>query len=195
MDLGQDPQDLHADTELDDDQGKIVFWAKVEGNKLAKTESIIIIESNMDVKTFYDGYLTAIMVEEGVVTAFALFAKTEDEIPIVRSQAASSFATMASDGPATAPPTVETPSLPSPLKITLEVLSSSPPPSFSLVVASSAHPISKGGRRIIVTPYVKKLAKDLKVELGSVVGSGPMEKIVAKDVEATMAVAVQIFMD
>lgn len=38
--------------------------------------------------------------------------------------------------------------------------------------------------RIIATPYAKKLAKDLGVDLASVAGSGPAGRITASDVEA-----------
>ncbi|KAG1368242.1 hypothetical protein COCNU_14G007100 [Cocos nucifera] len=133
-------------------------------------ESVVVVESDkagMNIETFYDGYLAAIMVEEGAVaavsSAITLLAEIEDEIPIAKSQAASS-ATTAFDGPAATPLAVKTPSPPSPLETALEVLSSSPPlPSFSPVVASSAHLASQGGRRTIATPYAKKLAKDLTV--------------------------------
>lgn len=52
------------------------------------------------------------------------------------------------------------------------------------------HPASEGGKRIVASPYAKKLAKELKVELSGVVGSGPMGRIVAKDVEAAAAAGV-----
>lgn len=43
----------------------------------------------------------------------------------------------------------------------------------------------------MASPYAKKLAKELKVDLSGVVGTGPMGRIVAKDVEArAQAVAV-----
>ncbi|KAG1333996.1 putative Dihydrolipoyllysine-residue acetyltransferase component 5 of pyruvate dehydrogenase complex, chloroplastic [Cocos nucifera] len=172
-------------------EGKIVSWVKAKGDKLSKGESIIIIKSdkaNMDIETFYDGYLAAIMVEEGIVTivnsTIALLAEIEDEIPIARSQAASSSATMASSRPTTTPSIAETPSPPSPLENAPEALSfSPPPPNFSPMVASSAHPASEGGQRTIATPNAKKLAKDLKVELGSIATSRPMGRIIVKDVE------------
>ncbi|KAJ0926072.1 putative dihydrolipoyllysine-residue acetyltransferase [Helianthus annuus] len=53
-------------------EGKIVSWIKSEGDKLSKGESVVVVESDkadMDVETFYDGYLAAIMVEEGGVAA------------------------------------------------------------------------------------------------------------------------------
>ncbi|KAI3759089.1 hypothetical protein L6452_06664 [Arctium lappa] len=75
-------------------EGKIVSWVKSEGDKLSKGESVVVVESDkadMDVKTFYDGYLAAIMVEEGGVaavgSAIALLAKTEDEIAQATSKA------------------------------------------------------------------------------------------------------------
>lgn len=42
----------------------------------------------------------------------------------------------------------------------------------------------------MASPYAKKLAKELKVDLSGVVGSGPMGRIVAKDVEAAAATGV-----
>lgn len=54
------------------------------------------------------------------------------------------------------------------------------------------HPASEGGKRIVASPYAKKLAMELKVDLSSVVGSGPMGRIVAKDVEAAAATGVVV---
>ncbi|KAM1261831.1 hypothetical protein ACFX13_027747 [Malus domestica] len=48
-------------------EGKIVSWVKSEGDVLSKGKSIIVFESDkadMDVETFYDGILTAIVVGE-----------------------------------------------------------------------------------------------------------------------------------
>ncbi|XP_010912576.1 dihydrolipoyllysine-residue acetyltransferase component 5 of pyruvate dehydrogenase complex, chloroplastic [Elaeis guineensis] len=170
-------------------EGKIVSWVKAEGDKLSKGESVVVVESDkadMDVETFYDGYLAAIMVEEGAVaavgSAIALLAETEDEISLAKSQASSS--------PAAALAAAETPAPSSPSEFAPETVSSPPPsPKFSQAAVSSAHPASESGRRIVATPYAKKLAKELKVELGSVAGSGPMGRIVAKDVEAAAAAA------
>lgn len=163
-------------------EGKIVSWVKSEGDKLAKGESVVVVESDkadMDVETFYDGYLAAIMVEEGGVAAvgspIALLAETEDEIDKAKSKASSS----SSSSPE-----------PESEKIVENVAPSSaakekPPP--SVVVVASTHPASEGGKRIVASPYAKKLAKELNVDLGRIVGSGPLGRIVAKDVEAAAA--------
>ncbi|CAA6668439.1 unnamed protein product [Spirodela intermedia] len=160
-------------------EGKIVSWVKNEGEKLSKGESVVVVESDkadMDVETFYDGYLAAIMVDEGGVaavgSAIALLAETEEEISEAKSkaEAAAGSASRLSQPavPSSAPPP------PAPIK-------SAPP---IPVAVASAHPASDGGARIVASPYAKKLAKELKVELASIVGSGPMGRIVAKDVEA-----------
>ncbi|KAF8376986.1 hypothetical protein HHK36_030358 [Tetracentron sinense] len=66
-------------------EGKIVSWVKSEGDKLSKGESVVVVESDkadMDVETFYDDYLAAIMVDEGGVaavgSAIAFLAETEE---------------------------------------------------------------------------------------------------------------------
>ncbi|KAM7507617.1 hypothetical protein LguiA_018070 [Lonicera macranthoides] len=170
-------------------EGKIVSWVKSEGDKLSKGESVVVVESDkadMDVETFYDGYLAAIMVEEGGVaavgSAIGLLAETENEI----SQAKSKAATSGSDS---APP-------PPPPPVEAAVADSAPAPvpvakatSPVAAAASAVHPASLGGKRIVASPYAKKKAKELGVDLSGVVGSGPMGRIVAKDVEAAMAAA------
>ncbi|KAK7379815.1 hypothetical protein VNO78_34338 [Psophocarpus tetragonolobus] len=168
-------------------EGKIVSWTKSEGDKLSKGDSVVVVESDkadMDVETFYDGFLAAIVVQEGDVAAvgspIAFLAETEDEIPQAKSKASSSSSS-ASAAPAPAPAPASTPALPSqPEKV------AAPAPSPAPVVASS-HPASEGGKRIVASPYAKKLAKEFKVELGRIVGTGPMGRIVAKDVEAFAA--------
>jgi biotin carboxyl carrier protein len=49
-------------------QGKIVSWLKSPGDKVAKGEPIVVVESDkadMDVESFNDGILGAIMVQVG----------------------------------------------------------------------------------------------------------------------------------
>ncbi|XP_023524681.1 dihydrolipoyllysine-residue acetyltransferase component 5 of pyruvate dehydrogenase complex, chloroplastic-like isoform X1 [Cucurbita pepo subsp. pepo] len=168
-------------------EGKIVSWIKTEGDKLAKGESVVVVESDkadMDVETFYDGYLAAIMVDEGGVapvgSAIAFLAETEDEISEAKSRAAN-----VSSG--------SSPSAPPPEKIPENVGAAAAPVAAAKpasVVVASTHPASEGGKRIVASSYAKKLAKELNVELGAVLGTGPSGRIVAKDVEAAASTAV-----
>ncbi|KAJ8760644.1 hypothetical protein K2173_015311 [Erythroxylum novogranatense] len=171
-------------------EGKIVSWVKCEGDKLAKGESVVVVESDkadMDVESFYDGYLAAIMVEEGGVasvgSAIALLAETEAEIAEAKSKASSSSATQVAASSSGAPESV-TERIPGPVAQSSTVATTS-----KAVAASAVHPASEGGKRVVASPYAKKLSKELKVDLEKVIGSGPNGRIVAKDVEAAAAAA------
>ena len=175
-------------------EGKIVAWVKSEGDKLSKGESVVVVESDkadMDVETFYDGYLAAIMVEEGGVaaigSAIALLAESQEEIEEAKSKAAASSS---SSSPAPDQnPSAAAPALESTVAVDKAVVVAPPSPS---VVASAVHPASEGGKRVVASPYAKKLGNELKVELGRVIGSGPNGRIVAKDVEAAAAAAAEL---
>lgn len=168
-------------------EGKIVSWVRSEGDKLCKGESVVVVESDkadMDVETFYDGYLAKIMVDEGGVasvgSAIALLAESEDEIAEAQAKAAASGSPSSETSNSAA--VVAAVPHPQPEKVKLAEPA-------AVTVGSAVHPASEGGKRIVASPYAKKLAKELKVELARVVGSGPKGRIVAKDVEAAAAVA------
>ncbi|CAA0827828.1 Dihydrolipoyllysine-residue acetyltransferase component 5 of pyruvate dehydrogenase complex-chloroplastic [Striga hermonthica] len=171
-------------------EGKIVSWVKSEGDKLAKGESVVVVESDkadMDVESFYDGYLAAIIVDEGLSAAvgstIALLAETEEEIALARSQKTSP-GSVPPGGNSDAPKVLD--EIPSP------VSAPSPPAKASIssiAVGSAVHPASEGGKRVVASPYAKKLAKELGVDLKGVIGSGPNGRVVAKDVEAALTAA------
>ena len=179
-------------------EGKIVAWSRSEGDKLSKGESVVVVESDkadMDVETFYDGILASIIVGEGEVApvgaAIALLAETEEEIEEAKQKAqglgvastatsSSSSTTTSTEPPSSSEDSVVIQANPSlsndgPLSSSAET-----PSSFS----SSLPPVieTDGPRRTIATPYAKKLAKQYKVNVDSVVGSGPFGRITAADV-------------
>lgn len=153
-------------------EGKIVSWVKSAGDKVEKGETVVVVESDkadMDVESFYEGYLATIIVEAGGVApvgaAIALVAETEAEIETAKQQAASK------GSPAAAP-------TPAPAK--------APEPVAAVAAASNGAngAASRGDGRVVVSPRARKLAKELKVDLNSLKGSGPHGRIVAEDVEA-----------
>ncbi|MFM6056692.1 MAG: dihydrolipoamide acetyltransferase family protein [Microcystis aeruginosa] len=144
-------------------EGKIVSWVKSPGEKVSKGETVLVVESDkadMDVESFYDGYLAVILVEAGqeapVGEAIAYIAETEEEIELAKAQGKT--ATSAPSKP------VETPEI--------------APPPVSIPVAA----VKENGR-LVASPRAKKLAKELKVDLKTLVGSGPHGRIIAEDVE------------
>uniref|UniRef100_A0A0E0FA99 Dihydrolipoamide acetyltransferase component of pyruvate dehydrogenase complex n=1 Tax=Oryza meridionalis TaxID=40149 RepID=A0A0E0FA99_9ORYZ len=168
-------------------EGKIVSWTASEGDRLAKGDPVVVVESDkadMDVETFHDGFLAAVLVPAGesapVGSAIALLAESEDEIPAAQSKAASLSSSSSSSSSSPPPPPQEATPPPPP-----------PPPPAPVAAAVSApappSPATQGGVRVVASPYARKLAKDLNVDLNSITGSGPGGRIVAKDVEAAAA--------
>ena len=75
---------------------------------------------------------------------------------------------------------------PEPASATLEKPTPAPPgPSPAAAAPPPPPPAQKrADGRVIATPYAKKLAKELGVDLGTLAGSGPAGRITASDVEA-----------
>ena len=76
-------------------EGKIVSWLKGEGEQISKGDAVVVVESDkadMDVESFFDGYLAAIAVEDGematVGAPIAFVAETEAEIEAAKAAAA-----------------------------------------------------------------------------------------------------------
>jgi pyruvate dehydrogenase E2 component (dihydrolipoamide acetyltransferase) len=154
-------------------EGKIVSWEKAPGDKVAKGETILIVESDkadMDVESFNEGYMAAIVVDAGgsapVGSTIALIAETEAEVEAAKAQAASLVSGGSAPAPAPAP----------------EPIAVAAAPSNGASNGASAPAAAPSGRTI-ASPRAKKLAKDLKVDLSSLKGSGPNGRIVAEDVE------------
>ncbi|WP_414752760.1 dihydrolipoamide acetyltransferase family protein [Anabaena sp. CCY 9910] len=152
-------------------EGKIVSWVKSPGDKVEKGETVVVVESDkadMDVETFYEGYLAHIIVEAGdsapVGAAIAYVAETEAEIEAAKSLGSS-------DGVAVTP--------------------SAPPEPVAATAAVGVPAASQNGSnhregRLVASPRARKLAKELKVDLTSLKGSGPYGRIVADDIEAAI---------
>ncbi|MEH2025466.1 dihydrolipoamide acetyltransferase family protein [Nostoc sp.] len=152
-------------------EGKIVSWVKSPGDKVEKGETVVVVESDkadMDVETFYEGFLAHIIVEAGetapVGSAIAFIAETEAEIEQAKS--------LANSGGAAATTTS------SPEPIPAGTASAATP-----ALASQNGSNHKEGR-LVASPRARKLAKELKVDLTTLQGSGPHGRIVAEDVEA-----------
>ncbi len=156
-------------------EGKIVSWVKSPGDKVEKGETVVVVESDkadMDVESFYEGYLATIIVPAGeaapVGAAIALVAETEAEIETAKQQA---------PGSAPATPSVNE-SAPAPAQPTAAPATAAPVP-----VETTPAAARRNGRSI-VSPRARKLAKELGVDLSTLQGSGPHGRIVAEDVEA-----------
>ena len=165
-------------------EGKIVSWAKSPGDKVEKGETVLVVESDkadMDVESFYEGYLAAIATPAGeaapVGAMIGYIAETEAEIAQAQEKL---------KGAGAAAPAPTTPPTPAALEPELAPVPS-PTAATAVPVSSngsteSAKPAPNNGR-IVASPRARKLAKQLNVSLETIQGSGPFGRIVASDIE------------
>ena len=151
-------------------EGKIVSWVKSPGDKIEKGETVVVVESDkadMDVESFYEGYLAAIVIAAGesapVGAAIALLAETEAEIETAKQQTAGSAQPAAAPKPVAEPVAVG-----------------------AATAATNGGAPTRDNGRIVASPRARKLAKELKVDLATLIGSGPHGRIVAEDVESAV---------
>ena len=156
-------------------EGKIVEWLKQPGDKVARGESVLVVESDkadMDVESFQDGYLAAVLMPAGstapVGETIGLIVETEAEIADAQAKTPSAPAAAPAPSPAPAP----TPAA---------VQAPAPTPAPVAAPAPSAPVVNDG--RIVASPRAKKLASQMGVDLATVRGSGPHGRIQAEDVE------------
>jgi pyruvate dehydrogenase E2 component (dihydrolipoamide acetyltransferase) len=150
-------------------EGKVVSWLKAEGDAISSGEAIMVVESDkadMDVEAFDDGFLAAIITEEGdsgaVGAPVALIALDEKDIPVLKAYAATLGGAAAA--PAAAAPAPAAAAAAAPKKMTTSKAAS--------------------GERVVASPLAKKKAEELGIDISSVAGTGPDGRITASDVEA-----------
>lgn len=150
-------------------EGKVVSWLKAEGDAISAGEAIMVVESDkadMDVEAFEDGFLAAIITDEGdsslVGAPVALIASEEGDIPALQAYAATLTGAPAPAAAAAAAPAA---------------------PAAAAPRAAAAPKVAATGDRIVASPLAKKNAEALGVDLSTVAGTGPDGRITAADVE------------
>mmetsp|Transcript_20918 Transcript_20918/g.27504 ORF Transcript_20918/g.27504 Transcript_20918/m.27504 type:complete len:662 (-) Transcript_20918:469-2454(-) len=151
-------------------EGKVVQWAKAIGDKVEIGDTVMVVESDkadMDCEAYEEGYLAAILCEEGDVASvgstIAVLAKSEADIPKIQAHDFSGGAPAAAAPVAAVPaPAAAAPAAP---------------------VAATPAAAAPAGGRVVASGYAKKLAEQLGIDLALVAGTGPGGRIVASDVE------------
>jgi pyruvate dehydrogenase E2 component (dihydrolipoamide acetyltransferase) len=146
-------------------EGKIVSWQKSPGDKVEKGEIVVVVESDkadMDVETFYSGFIATIIVPAGesapVGSAIALVAETEAEIETAKQQA------QGKSQPAATP-----------VAASVAVATATAPPAATPTATLRSD-------RAVVSPRARKLAKEYGVSVETLNGTGPNGRITAEDV-------------
>ena len=156
-------------------EGKVVSWLKAEGDPISAGEAIMVVESDkadMDVEAFEDGFLAAIVTQEGETGAVgapvALIAQEEKDIPALQAYASSLSGAAPLVAATAAPATAAAPAGP------------------KAAAPSRASPAASGDR-FVASPLARKKAEELGVALSSIAGTGPGGRITASDVESAAA--------
>ncbi|CAL4998887.1 unnamed protein product [Urochloa decumbens] len=160
-------------------EGKIVSWSAAEGDRVAKGDAVVVVESDkadMDVETFHDGIVAAVLVAAGesapVGAPIALLAESEEEVPLALAKAKE----LSNGQPQQA-------AAPAPVEDAVAATPPSPPPTPAAAPAAVA-----AGTKGIASPQAKKLAKQHRVDLAKVTGTGPYGRITPEDVEAAAGI-------
>ncbi|CAL5006094.1 unnamed protein product [Urochloa decumbens] len=161
-------------------EGKIVSWSAAEGDRVAKGDAVVVVESDkadMDVETFHDGIVAAVLVQAGesapVGAPIALLAESEEEVPIALAKA-KELSNGQPQQAAAAPALAE------------DAAAATPPPPPPTPAAAPA-PVAAGTKGI-ASPQAKKLAKQHRVDLAKVTGTGPYGRITPEDIEAAAGI-------
>ncbi|TCD55176.1 dihydrolipoamide acetyltransferase family protein [Synechococcus sp. BS55D] len=165
-------------------EGKIVEWLKQPGDKVARGESVLVVESDkadMDVESFNEGYLAAVLMPAGstapVGETIGLIVETEAEIAEAQAKAGSGGGAAAAPAqPAAAA------SSPAPVAAAPTPAAVPAPAAPAAPVAAAPAPVASNGR-LVASPRAKKLAAQMGVNLAGLRGTGPNGRIQAEDVE------------
>jgi pyruvate dehydrogenase E2 component (dihydrolipoamide acetyltransferase) len=147
-------------------EGKIVKWMKKVGDKVSSGEAIAEVEtdkSNLEIEAYDDGTLTKIVVGENQM------AKVGSPIAYITGKGGKAAAAPAAAPAAQSAPKAEAPKA---------------APAPSAPKSASAAP---AGGRLRASPLAKKMARERGLDLASLQGSGPLGRIVKKDIEEALA--------
>ena len=144
-------------------EGTLLKWHKQVGDAVEIGDILADIETDkatMEMEAFDDGILTEILIQAGekavIGSVMAVLNGDSVQIPGHTPLAASPDLTNTLDQPVVMP--------------------------ITSTVANNTAPVA--GTRVIASPLARKIAADLKVDLTSVIGSGPGGRITRIDVEA-----------
>jgi pyruvate dehydrogenase E2 component (dihydrolipoamide acetyltransferase) len=143
-------------------EGVLSRWLKAEGDIVHKGDVLAEIETDkatMDLEAYDEGPLTALLVAEGTTVPIG------QPIAVIGASTGGTSTPEASQSAA------------------------SPAPQASEAPAHRAAPESGSpAGRYRATPLVRKIARDHGIDLGTVIGTGPHQRIIRADIEPIVAV-------
>ncbi len=150
-------------------EGKILAWRKKVGDKVSSGEIIAEIEtdkSNLEIESYEDGTLAKIVVGENQM------AKVGAPIAFIAGKGGKAAAA----APAAAPQ-AQAPKAPT----------AAPAAAPAAPRAEAPKAAAPAGGRVRASPLAKRMAKERGLDLASLHGSGPLGRVVKKDIETALA--------
>ena len=168
------------------EKGNLARWLKKEGDTIKSGDVLAEIETDkatMEVEAVDEGVLAKIVVPDGTQDV-----AVNDLIGIIASEGEDAKAVGAGGGASAAPKAAE--------KLADKPAEKAAAPDEKPAAATSAAPASAPaaapapaatGARIFASPLARRIAKDGRIDLSRVKGSGPHGRIVERDVKAAIA--------
>ncbi len=147
-------------------EGKIVRWMKKPGDKVSSGDALAEVEtdkSNLEIEAYDDGTLARIVVEAGQMATVGA------PIAFLAGKGGAKAAAPAPQAAAPAP----------------KAAAPAPAPKAA---APQATPSTPGGR-LRASPLAKRMAQERGLDLATIRGSGPLGRIVKRDIEAALSQA------
>ncbi|HEX8821251.1 MAG TPA: pyruvate dehydrogenase complex dihydrolipoamide acetyltransferase [Archangium sp.] len=147
-------------------EGKLIKWLKKEGDKVSSGQAIAEVEtdkSNLEVEAYDDGVLARIVVQEGQM------AKVGAPIAFLAGKGGIKPAAAPAQAAAAPPPKAAAPA-------------QAPAP-------APKAPASTPGGRLRASPLAKRMARERGLDLSQLQGSGPLGRIVKRDIETALTQA------
>lgn len=151
-------------------EGVILKWRYKEGDKVKQGDVLVEIESDkadMELEAYDSGILRKIFVAEGgkapIGAPIAIIAGADEDITAMMQSGPAASAT--TESPKAAVPAAAAPQ--------------------AHAAAAPVQPSATG--RVKASPLARRLASENKVDIGRIPGSGPLGRVVRKDVEAAVA--------
>jgi pyruvate dehydrogenase E2 component (dihydrolipoyllysine-residue acetyltransferase) len=141
--------------------GTLLKWLKAEGQSVSKGEPLMEIETDkatVEIEAAASGTLTQVI------------AKAGDEIPVGQT-----IALILASGES--PPVKTSPAAPAPIAAAKEIGLKRP-----VKTPSVEKPYGPSGERLLASPAAKRIARERRIDLANLKGSGPEGSIVAEDV-------------
>ena len=166
------------------EKGNLARWLKKEGDTIKSGDVLAEIETDkatMEVEAVDEGVLAKIVVPDGTQDV-----PVNDLIGIIAAEGEDAKSVGAGGGaaPAKAPDAAKAPAKEPEAAKPAEKPAENAAPAAS---APSPAPAAATGARIFASPLARRIAKEARIDLARVTGSGPHGRIVERDVKAAIA--------